>query len=202
MGKLFSARSALRRALIVGSTVVAGLALPGTAQATVQVGPAATADPCTNFTFNVVITACAGGYDKNLLKGNASDATSVAALLALGAPGTGIFLEKLEGLSPATDLINFGTLLTGTTVFGLHAGNAGGAGGTFFFLFDAGDGVDVIEILGRSGANNSGLSNAALFQTGGAGSVPEPGTWAMMLLGFGAMGVSLRRRRRPMVQSV
>ena len=26
--------------------------------------------------------------------------------------------------------------------------------------------------------------------------VPEPATWAMMLIGFGAMGVSLRRRRR------
>ena len=28
------------------------------------------------------------------------------------------------------------------------------------------------------------------------GAVPEPGTWAMMLLGFGAMGYSVRRRRR------
>jgi hypothetical protein len=27
-------------------------------------------------------------------------------------------------------------------------------------------------------------------------SVPEPQTWAMMLLGFGAMGVAFRRRRR------
>jgi PEP-CTERM motif-containing protein len=27
-------------------------------------------------------------------------------------------------------------------------------------------------------------------------SVPEPGTWAMMLLGFGAIGLSMRRRRR------
>ena len=26
--------------------------------------------------------------------------------------------------------------------------------------------------------------------------VPEPGTWAMMLVGFGAMGLSVRRRRR------
>jgi hypothetical protein len=28
------------------------------------------------------------------------------------------------------------------------------------------------------------------------GAVPEPGTWAMMLLGFGGMGVAMRRRRR------
>jgi hypothetical protein len=26
--------------------------------------------------------------------------------------------------------------------------------------------------------------------------VPEPATWAMMLIGFGAMGTMLRRRRR------
>jgi hypothetical protein len=28
------------------------------------------------------------------------------------------------------------------------------------------------------------------------GAVPEPGTWAMMLIGFGAIGFSMRRRRR------
>ena len=27
--------------------------------------------------------------------------------------------------------------------------------------------------------------------------VPEPGTWAMMVLGFGAVGLMMRRRRRP-----
>ena len=27
--------------------------------------------------------------------------------------------------------------------------------------------------------------------------VPEPGTWALMLLGFGAIGLTLRSRRRP-----
>ncbi len=27
--------------------------------------------------------------------------------------------------------------------------------------------------------------------------VPEPGTWAMMLIGFGGVGVALRRRRKP-----
>ncbi|HEV2044556.1 MAG TPA: PEPxxWA-CTERM sorting domain-containing protein, partial [Sphingomicrobium sp.] len=26
--------------------------------------------------------------------------------------------------------------------------------------------------------------------------VPEPATWAMMLVGFGAIGIGMRRRRR------
>jgi hypothetical protein len=29
------------------------------------------------------------------------------------------------------------------------------------------------------------------------GGVPEPSTWAMMLLGFGAIGTSMRRKRKP-----
>jgi hypothetical protein len=41
--------------------------------------------------------------------------------------------------------------------------------------------------LGSYGGNLTFIPNA----------VPEPGTWAMMLLGFGAMGVSMRRRRKP-----
>jgi hypothetical protein len=34
------------------------------------------------------------------------------------------------------------------------------------------------------------------------GAVPEPGTWAMMLLGFGAVGFAMRRRRRPALLQV
>jgi hypothetical protein len=32
--------------------------------------------------------------------------------------------------------------------------------------------------------------------------VPEPGTWGLMLLGFGAIGLSMRRRRRPVLAQV
>jgi hypothetical protein len=55
-----------------------------------------------------------------------------------------------------------------------------------------------------SGAEVSSLASLRLSSTGNAfetdnfavNAVPEPATWAMMLLGFGAMGVSLRRRRQ------
>ena len=167
------------------------------AAAVVQVGPANTVSPCTNFSFNVTITACAGGYSGNLLQSSVTDATALQALVALGAPNTGTFLEpKLEGLSSATGVINFNTLLTGLSVFGFHAGGAGDGGqGTFFFQFDAGAGVDSITITDRLNSNETGLSNAALFRTNG-NAVPEPGTWAMMLIGFGAVGHAMRKTRR------
>ncbi len=47
-----------------------------------------------------------------------------------------------------------------------------------------------------SGYFNSGFTNATAYTppvVGGA--VPEPATWAMMLLGFGAIGFGMRRRR-------
>jgi hypothetical protein len=37
-------------------------------------------------------------------------------------------------------------------------------------------------------------ADVTITQITGEGSVPEPATWAMMLLGFGAMGFALRRR--------
>ena len=197
VGKLFKTRSMVSRTLIAGLAVAASVAIPSMAQATVQLGAAATVSPCSNFTLNVAVIACSGGYSDNLLQTSLTNPTGIAALVALGAPGSGTFLEpKLEGLSSGTGIINFGTLLTGMTVFGFHAGGAGdGDQGTFFFQFDAGTGVDVITITDRLNSNATGLSNAALFQTG-ASAVPEPSSWAMMLMGFGAMGVSLRRRRR------
>jgi hypothetical protein len=34
---------------------------------------------------------------------------------------------------------------------------------------------------------------------GAAGGVPEPGSWAMILLGFGAIGMAMRRNRAPLL---
>ena len=43
-----------------------------------------------------------------------------------------------------------------------------------------------------------GLDKVSLLAAGGA--VPEPTTWAMMLMGFGLVGFGLRNRRKPAVR--
>ncbi|MEO6581327.1 MAG: PEPxxWA-CTERM sorting domain-containing protein, partial [Sphingomicrobium sp.] len=58
-------------------------------------------------------------------------------------------------------------------------------------------GADTIN-MGAYGGNQmlqSGIQSIASIASVD-GAVPEPATWAMMLLGFGAIGMSMRRRRR------
>lgn len=71
----------------------------------------------------------------------------------------------------------------GTVINGLEIGIGSGWGGAF-------DGaVDNVSIdLGTKG------QISANFQVKAAAAVPEPATWAMMVLGFGVMGIALRRK--------
>jgi hypothetical protein len=96
--------------------------------------------------------------------------------------------------------LTFSNPLSGLTILGIHYGGAGDSGGeaTSFFSFIAPAGTTSITVTGRTGANALGLSGAALFLTNGA--VPEPATWAMMLLGFSAIGLVLRRRNSALPQ--
>jgi hypothetical protein len=47
--------------------------------------------------------------------------------------------------------------------------------------------------------NGDNRSTGSLGGTVTINAVPEPGTWAMMLLGFGAAGYAMRRRRAPVL---
>lgn len=78
--------------------------------------------------------------------------------------------------------------LLGGSVLGIGVGNGGCPGDcTNFHAY-----ADNLNLT-----TDGGTSRAFDFQAAEvAGAVPEPATWGMMLLGFGVMGVSLRRRRR------
>jgi hypothetical protein len=52
-------------------------------------------------------------------------------------------------------------------------------------------GTYTFHIQGTRGTNSSYQGGVAFA------AVPEPATWAMMLMGFGAIGFAMRRRRRP-----
>ena len=63
----------------------------------------------------------------------------------------------------------------------------------FYRLFNqllTSGGLNTILVSGTTGGN-AAYSGTLTF----AAAVPEPGTWAMMLLGFGAIGFSMRRKR-------
>jgi hypothetical protein len=105
------------------------------------------------------------------------DATGLVFLSVSDSSGNAVF--STDGLDPST-----------TSVF--MAGNTLKVGQdyTFDLLFD--------ERI--SGINGDGVGTTIFFDshTDGAFStaVPEPATWSMMILGFGSLGLALRRRAK------
>lgn len=144
--------------------------------------------------------ACAGYYSGNLLNGSAIDIANQQEAIA-SLPGDFVFdgdwaaLDpefKIESLSNINQM-NFGKTLYGSTIIGAHFGNVAGDAKnvSVFWLFDFGsDGAQFVAL-----DDTQGFSNAVLYTTG-VGAVPEPSTWALMLLGFGAVGGAMRAKRR------
>ena len=62
-----------------------------------------------------------------------------------------------------------------------------------------GIGTFTLTLQGTPGTQTGSFGGSVAFQAQSA--VPEPATWAMMLLGFGAVGFSIRRRRPGMLQA-
>jgi hypothetical protein len=59
-----------------------------------------------------------------------------------------------------------------------------------------GTGSPTTITLAAGNGGNGGVFFDKISVTDGAGAVPEPQTWALMISGFGMMGAMLRRRRR------
>lgn len=112
--------------------------------------------------------------------------------------------------------VDFATAISGLTFLSIGANNVGDVGDVRIFagllLLGTADIIangtpnspDLIDLTAFSGITRIEISNVTDlvglgfddFRFTSSSAVPEPATWAMMLLGFGAMGVAIRRRRR------
>ena len=98
------------------------------------------------------------------------------------------------GTNPASR--RFGSILTGSV-------SADSTGGVFIdfdntaqnFTFHGGTFSLFVNDLSIIGGQTAPLTGTIIAQAAQVPSVPEASTWAMMLLGFGAVGFALRRRR-------
>jgi hypothetical protein len=143
--------------------------------------------------FSPGANACYGFVSGNVLDSSPTDVgIQTAALASLGLTFTDFndYLKILPG-SGAT-FLDFGQPLYGDTVIGIHFGNGSTVGNsTGFFRFDFGSSVSGITL------NIPAVSDVVLYKTTNVPTtaVPEPATWAMLLLGFGLIGFGARRRR-------
>lgn len=143
-------------------------------------------------------SACVG-YSGNLLNQNSiADINTALDVLVGGNYSPDVVwsaLEPTESLisgngNDANGLITFAHALTGNVILGVHFGaaNSGAPQRTQFYSFNFAAPTTQLYL------NTQGFSVGVLIP--GVGTVPEPASWAMMLLGFAGIGVALRRRRQ------
>ena len=177
---------------IMAAAGFAALAVASPAQAAPTLNGACTGDIAAQA--GLTLISCIGGYTGNALS-NADNATINTALTALGYAGPAINYSSIPAGNILTPLaggltINFPGFLNGVNYIGIHYGFQGG-GETFFYKVNATN-IDSFTLTPGSGGGSSSTATLLVFSTS---AVPEPATWAMMIIGFGAMGASLRRRK-------
>ena len=144
--------------------------------------------------------ACAGAYSGNLNSGARAGDLNAAIDILLGGNVIDVNFQAIEGtkefFAGSGQTITFDNALFGNQIFSIHFGNAGSGLGdhTILYLFNFGSqGLLSVDL------NQNGFSNAVYVTPPG---VPEPATWAMMLMGFGVAGFALRRRRPALIKQV
>jgi PEP-CTERM motif-containing protein len=148
---------------------------------------------------------------------NIGDSLTVG-VLTIGTPETSVNL--FEDTTPRQVSVDFaflnpldatGALVTGSTTgfiipftgCGILSGGCGAVDWSNTpTIFNFGSGGSFSLLLQDAAFGTPGTARVSGTFTYLSSSVPEPGTWAMMLLGFGAVGFAMRRRRTPKLAQV
>jgi len=135
---------------------------------------------------------CAGAYAGNLNNESREADLNEALDILVGGDFEDVDFLAIEGtkdlISSSGQTITFDEALLGEVILSIHFGDAGSGLGdhTILYLFNFATETSSIDL------NQNGFSHGVII----GNPVPEPATWAMMLMGFGAAGYSMRRRRK------
>ena len=139
-----------------------------------------------------------------------ADVTTIGFTQAqLGSP---TFMEDLVFTNTLAGLYSI-TLTTSSPAIDFTSAVVSGLGGPYNLVEIDDDGISEFWRLANPVTLDAGQYTLAISgNNSGAGSlggsitirqaVPEPSTWAMMLIGFGAVGFAMRRRRTPALAQV
>lgn len=190
------------RGAVLGIIAGSALALGSTAaNAALTVG----ANGATNGTPTSIVTnasllefdttnASAGSYSSFFQFNNDIYTAGVFSATASTVPIAGTTVSLLQlftGGSVVGGVYSGGTLVPG--------GSASGSSNSLTLSANLTPGTNYTFVYSGNLVNSGNISgNAAL----GMAAVPEPATWGLMLLGFGGMGMMLRRRRRPTLAQI
>ena len=105
---------------------------------------------------------------------------------------SGLYSVIVSSSTPGTVLSDVG--LTGILGTSGSYSATGSTNSLSLLVPFAGSGDYRISFSGTAPSDGAAVSGNLTFQVQ---AVPEPATWGMMLLGFGAIGLAMRHRRRP-----
>ncbi|PKP98143.1 MAG: hypothetical protein CVT74_11915 [Alphaproteobacteria bacterium HGW-Alphaproteobacteria-13] len=201
-------RKSLQIALV--STLLIGFSAPASAAVTICLGGGCAAQPNSNIQLAKDVT----GEEVTGTLNNAPGTVTFSSTEKLINTSNGqASIAAVDGVlnNPLTVTYNEGLISA------LELKISGGKDGTVIFTFQGGDSDGLVTDayqIGSSGffnafngtfesvtlsfGNDANVSNVGQFRISTApvvAGVPEPATWAMMLLGFTAIGFSVRRRK-------
>jgi len=178
----------LKSSIITAAAVLAAtLSVSASAQ---NVGDTVTCSVTGTGTFGCANPSAAVGAGTEFQIGNAPSYSFLAADFSQNL----LYIDALADSSLGATILNFSDTTSPFTSY-LLLSSSGFAG------FDASDisivgGVLSLDLRGTENTQGGRIA----LQLNGA--VPEPATWAMMLLGFGAIGMVARRRRTQVLSKI
>jgi hypothetical protein len=145
----------------------------------------------------------AGSYGFNFASANYSGNgtltvnSSGVATNASGTVNDNGFLTTILGVAPVGSYgSNDNLVLNGSPFFTLSGLDLVLGDANIVNLFTYFDGLNYETNIVANPGGTDGVGGLQQLTTLNVAAVPEPSTWAMMLLGFGAVGFSLRRSQR------